>query len=103
MLLAAGLLTLLPAASATPGTGLRGDQGGEAYRERVDKDLMAYGEIKKIAERTFDARVVNQRLEAEPRDGPPRYHLRLIRRDGTVIDVILHAKTGEILTVKGSD
>ncbi|MBK5912524.1 hypothetical protein CCR85_13610, partial [Rhodothalassium salexigens] len=88
---------------ATPWPVGGGDQGGEAYRERVDKDLLAYGEIKKIAERTFDARVVNQRLEAEPRDGPPRYHLRLIRPDGTVIDVILHARTGEILKVKGND
>lgn len=79
------------------------DQGNQAYRDRVDKDLLAYGKIKKIAEKEVGGRVVNQSLNADPKEGPPRYTLRLIRPDGAVVDVVLHARTGEILSVKGKD
>lgn len=81
----------------------RTDQGGQAYQERLDKDLMPYGKIKKLAEKRFNGRVVNQDLLAEPRQGPPRYKLRLIRRDGSVLDVTIDARTGDVLDVKGNN
>ena len=61
--------------------------------------LADYGRLKRMVERRFKGRVVNQELRRNAT--PPTYRFRLVREDGSVVDVVVNARTGEIMSVKG--
>lgn len=63
-------------------------------------EIIPYGQIVKRVERLFDGRIVGQRVRQLPR-GQWIYDLKVLTPDGTVIEVIMDARTGRVLGSEG--
>lgn len=72
----------------------------EALKNRKREDLIPYGQITRQVERQFGGRVVGQDLRQS--GGRWVYNLRVLKdRDGSVIVVLVDAKTGRIIRTSG--
>lgn len=61
--------------------------------------LVDYGHLKRMVEQRFKGRVVNQELRRNAT--PPTYRFRLVRENGSVVDIVVNASTGEVMRVRG--
>ena len=72
----------------------------EAQKARQRGDILSYGEIERIAENRFKGRVVGQNLRQRGAKSWV-YNLRVLLPDGKVLQVVMDAKTGRVISTKG--
>ncbi len=72
----------------------------DALKARKRGNLIPYGKISRRAERQFGGRVVGQRVR-QYSSNRWVYELRILRKDGQVISVVIDAHTGEVLGTRG--
>ncbi|MGF1605348.1 MAG: PepSY domain-containing protein [Rhodothalassiaceae bacterium] len=69
------------------------------FADEAERKLVDYGTLKRRMERRFKARVINQQLRRQ--SDPPIYQLRLVQKDGRVLDVTVNAYTAAVIKVEG--
>ena len=84
------------AVEASPAFAQRGDN--TARDSLKSGKVMPYGEIKRRAERMFDGRVVGQNMAR--RGNRQVYNLKVLRKGGQVVSVVMDAQTGQVLSSK---
>ncbi|MFQ5348068.1 MAG: PepSY domain-containing protein [Rhodothalassiaceae bacterium] len=100
-LLLALAAALLPAvASAAPVIELQRPDQDRARREVLEGRIMSYAEIARAARRAVPGRIVGQDLVRRGRDRYV-YRLSIMQKGGKVAAVVIDARTGRILSVKG--
>ena len=90
------LLTAQPEVLFAQGKG----EQDSVLKGRKQGDLIPYGQIARQAERQFGGRVVGQKVRQL---GPDHwvYELRILRPNGVVINVVIDAKTGRVISTSG--
>ena len=95
-LAAAGLLLLC--ATSTPSV----EQGGRSLREAVERnEIVALKSIMNWIEENYRGQVVEVELENEA--GDFRYEIDLLTPEGSKIEFVFDARSGELRTVTGKD
>ncbi len=84
---------------AVPEPGAARQDQDEAQKARKRGDTLSYGEIKRRAESQFTGRVVWQDLRRTKAGWV--YVLRLLMEDGKVMQVVMDAKTGRVISTIG--
>jgi uncharacterized membrane protein YkoI len=87
-------------ASAAPDAALAQRDQDSMYKGRKQGNLIPYGRIAHEVERRFEGRVVGQSIR---QTGPDQwvYELRVLKKTGQLVMVIVDAQTGQIIRSSG--
>lgn len=94
-----GLVTLF-FLTAIPAPGIAGQDQNDAQKARKQGDLIPYGQIARRAVKQFGGRVVGQKMR-QTGSNSWVYELRLLMEDGKVLQVVMDAKTGRVISTRG--
>ena len=84
---------------ALPEPGAARQDQDEAQKARKRGDTLSYGQISRMAVSKFGGRVVGQDLRRTQAGWV--YVLKLLMEDGKVLQVVMDAKTGRVISTKG--
>ena len=84
---------------AVPEPGNARQDQDEAQKARKRGDTLSYGQISRMAVSRFGGRVVGQDLRRTKAGWV--YVLKLLMEDGKVLQVVMDAKTGRVISTKG--
>lgn len=96
------ILLALFAAALVPGApSALAQSEQERARDRMEEgDILGYASIRSLALKAVPGRVVGQRLD-RLHSGRTVYRLRVLQATGRVVEVVIDAKSGRILSMNG--
>lgn len=98
-IIAVSLIGVLPLEAGWAPVWAQAEQD-EALKNRKKEGLIPYGRIARQVERQFNGRVVGQNLHQT--GGRWVYQLRILKdHDGSVVVVVIDAKTGRVIQTSG--